>query len=1327
VTVYFLVSRVKEPQKLFGPAFKPRDSIWHTFVEFCEFFRDKPAMPRGYDLSRDKKVLRFPSEALLIDIPATRSGTTPSTRKNYFRWEKGFADRLRLLSVPFLPTDQGGFEGLTARDRQRLGFKENDARFSERSIEYWWAEEEGFDIQQRLPTKCIDDLEQLFGKEIQFDFRGKVAVGYKHTRWTWLGILPSDLKEYPETPEAAAEKPDRGFTTPRGSIPVANGKRVRTERLSARRLPLLVPTDGASSAAKLFGGFERRPEGFENSCQQAVSSILEIPEDEQTKRHDTIRSPRCIDDLDAGDELWPLQLADHQYDLFYRKAAFPVPEGEPPLHVGSAATVYLRYLAEHAGTAGMLAEELAVDNRLKKRLAGKPNYLVIASNLDEAFLQKVLRERFGEELSGFTGTVLLLGRQGILDAVHSHYGIHREVIGHPLDLRPLENPSWTLPSGSERDGNPGMLLQAKYGLVSFDPAIRYEALQRLRAWLDDESAPVSVLLVTGAGGAGKTRLVSEFLRANARDWKTGAIRERVSTEELSTLASTSEPRLCAIDYCETRVDDLRFLLQQAIGGSNPQMPPLKILVTSRSVGDWWSDLDQDATLGPFIRRWEPIRLDAVGLDDVARQRLFEQATSDFSDFLSLAKPDSGISPNLDQAHFENPLFVLMAALLFVYSGGEPKGTDLPTSKEVLLDAILDHERRYWSKAIRGLDADFRTRKTVEKHLESVFTAIALLRGTQSEEQSVQLIDWVAPECRAEWQGLPQVMTELAHRLYPGAESITQQNELSIASLQPDMLAGQLIADNATQKMLDNLLARGVEPERLLRSLNRAAADSPRVSALLGEFLEKKLPDVAFPATKVAVESGEPISSLLAEALRQNRNLAFADMLVVFCRQEYVALREVTLVATELVLADALSHGQPEDEDRISEVAMLYDTLGVRLRGVNRFDEALDAAQRSVGLYNQLVAQGLADYCPSLGGALSNLGLVLMDLERYIEARLVLIEATDLLLKAASEHPEFYRSDVSVALDNLANCMACLGDPEEALAAGRLAVGVAREPSAQSADASNGVLAMALSHLSLTMQDQGLREDALDTVNEAIGLYRTLTAHNPSAHRPDLARCLSNVGSQLHGLGRFDEALDAAREARDLYQELAEQRPGDFLPKLVRSQNDVVSFLITSGLWEECLCAAERAIDLGRRLAKRHLGDSGFELARSFHDYAYLLNKFGRYEEGLVAVREAIDCYRELAAGHQDVFNSNLATSLHLEAGLLWGLGRSDEAFDSLADAIRNVGLATTGCPERFLEAKRMLDWYFELASELERGPDSELLEPVFDVMERHGWKYWPLK
>lgn len=1039
---------------------------------------------------------------------------------------------------------------------------------------------------------------------------GDVIIAYRRgSRSRWIGIR--DEERIAAVAEFPAKDTPEWHERCLGLFPAIPATKARARRTAdivpfprVRALPCLERVSDASN--KLFRGFGRNPEGFEAFCQELLRNSLEIPHGEREQRSTASQAPQFIADLPEEDALFPTRSDGETYDQDYRLAAFGADAAWPP---GRIVAVHLRFISEDDDPAGEVRAELDADDRLAARLGERPAYVVITTNLDEDFLLGVLTDGTSNPLREYEGRVVLFGRRGITDVVHSHYGMHRQAIGHPLDGRVLANPFMRLPAGTRLADNPGTLLQAKFGLVRFDRAISQEARIRLRAWLA-EDVSMGVLLVTGPGGAGKTRLVSEFLRENAREWKTGVIHDHAAPNDMAALAQRREPVLCVLDYGETAPEKLALLVKEMLLAERRPGYPLKLLVAARSAGGWWRRLQDDAYAGSVVRSWEPVNLSSSWLDAEARHRLYVRAIADYARLLAVASPDPRQMPTFDSPDVARPLYVLMAALLTVYeSRGDASGTGA-FGHGGLLEAILTHEQRYWDQAIVRCAFEPSIADVLRGCIEPVVVALALLGGTHSEASTTALIDCVTPKCRRARDDLPRLLAGILWRLYPGHG--TQDTDRAIAPLQPDLLADYLIDTRADKGLLDTLSASATfgDGDTLLRTLNRGAMDCPNTVVLLEHHIEHWIARDPATLLRIARETGRPITSLLATVLAKTGDVDLAAFVMDRCPSQELELLEVAAVATNMVLQRRKEQWPNPTEPQRDEIAGLANKLSIRLGRVGRGEEALSAAEGAVAIRRALASVSPDTYRPGLATALHTLGKRRADLGQDDDALAAAKEAVAIRRELAKIDPERCLPELATELGGLGAVLYKLQRHDESYLVVAEGLEVRRRLAERDGTTYRPKLASALSNTGALLTHLGRYKEALEKTEEARRIWEDLSAENPDPFERKVGIALNNLGRILAFLGRLDEARRRTHQALSVLQELAEEHPFAFTPDLGTARGTLGSILIQQERFAEAKDVLQQAIKTLLPFYRRHPSTFATRIESPLQDYSRTLEKLG---------------------------------------------------------------------------------------------------------------------
>jgi hypothetical protein len=119
-------------------------------------------------------------------------------------------------------------------------------------------------------------------------------------------------------------------------------------------------------------------------------------------------------------------------------------------------------------------------------------------------------------------------------------------------------------------------------------------LATLHEWL--VSPPrTGIRLVTGEGGAGKTRLALQLGReaADRYGWRYYWVPAGHEAAAAAAARQGDAPVLLILDYAETRAALPDFLA--AVTGNSPGPgPDMRVLLLARSAGEWWQQLSDSA-------------------------------------------------------------------------------------------------------------------------------------------------------------------------------------------------------------------------------------------------------------------------------------------------------------------------------------------------------------------------------------------------------------------------------------------------------------------------------------------------------------------------------------------------------------------------------------------------------------------------------------------------------------------------------------------------------------------------------------------------------------
>jgi hypothetical protein len=867
------------------------------------------------------------------------------------------------------------------------------------------------------------------------------------------------------------------------------------------------------------------------------------------------------------------------------------------------------------------------------------------------------------------------------------------------------------------------LLRPEHGLVPF--LGRQDLLDQVTGWCQGPPGR-PLLLVTGGGGAGKTRLGREAcVQMLVAGWDAGLADEQ--RREGAVNSRLQRPTLLVVDDA-----DLRTGLIAALVGYlrwDDAAPEIRLLLLARAAGAWWERLVRQQELDGA---YTVLDLDRYPVPPADRVEHFRSASTAFAAYGDPEAQSADVPPpaQLEDPAYREPLLIHIAALLRTVDRsailppgpGKERAAEndntavqlgLPV-RQALLQALCERERTRWYQLGRESHLLFNP----DLPLIDQVVALATLTAAADQPCATSLLAALPNQAEVARIGA-EALVVWAHRLYSGSGYWNP--------LRPDLLAEQHLADTAQLARLAATAARLAtgqhwEPgllTQLLAELTRGAPNQPALRAALDGLLAFALPriidlavtaghaelaDLASLALQLAPQPD--LAAQLAEQMPEH-SVQLAALTATLASQQVTRYREGA-VGTGMRAAYATHR-----------LAASLDRLSVRLRTMGLPEDALAAIEEAVGIYRELAAAYPLVFRPDLALSLINLSNALDDFGRLEDSLAAIEESVGIYRGLAAARPRWYaalrrrsqrtlRAYLAMSLNNLGNQLGDLGRREEALAASEEAVGIYRGLATARPNAFRPDLAMSLGNLSNGLGAMGRREESLAAIEEAADIHRKLAVGRPDAFQPDLAGSQENLAIRLGAMGRREDALAASEEAVGIYRELAAARPDAFRRDMARSLHNQSSRLAEVGRREEALAASEEAVGTYRELAAARPGAFRHALSASLNSLAIRLGAMGRREDALAASEEAVGIYRELAAAHPDAFRHALAGSLDTVAAQLDGLGRREDALAAIREAADIYRELAARWPDAYHQE---LEESLQVAGRLEHGVDLSSASP----------------
>jgi tetratricopeptide (TPR) repeat protein len=659
-------------------------------------------------------------------------------------------------------------------------------------------------------------------------------------------------------------------------------------------------------------------------------------------------------------------------------------------------------------------------------------------------------------------------------------------------------------SSLPRNASPGKLLTAAYEIIPFDEAGRTEEITFLKAWCEGND-PKSVVLLTGEGGSGKTRLMIEWCRRlRHRGWHAGFLLPLTedAPRDLSPLLNGVSSRLIVVDYAETRLQEVGSILERMGQARDKKDPKVRLVLLARRSGDWWNNLPEGRrAVQDLLLDSEPPRsiTPLIPKDPERREEAFHLAMLGFAQELDIAPPETPHIPDLASKDFDRVLYLHMAA----------HATALGQRIETAADALsrtLEHEQLFWRQQVADLKLDGTQRPLILKALKLSVATVTLTYGVEGYQQALSLLNRALKDLPLPAHYLDSLI-DLLRNVYGRSGAAG----LSIDPLQPDLLGEELVAQTLTR-----------EPDLIGRVLEQCSAREARYTLVVLSRLVRRF------------HQAEEWIRVFAQELKGKGTQEIWRTLQQLCDdddyQKSVPLREIALIATEENLRLLRERSDQVSEANQAEHARLLNNLGSRLSDLGRREDALQATEQAVEIRRRLALERPDVFRPDLASSLNNLGAMYSDLGRREDALQTTEQAVEIRRRLALERSDAFRHDLANSLNNLGAMYSALGRREDALQATEQAVEIYRQLAIERPDAFRHDLANSLNNLGTMYSALGRREDALQATEQAVEIYRQLAIERPDAFRHDLAMGLNNLGNRYSELGRREDALQATEEA-----------------------------------------------------------------------------------------------------------------------------------------------------------------------------------------------------
>ncbi len=777
------------------------------------------------------------------------------------------------------------------------------------------------------------------------------------------------------------------------------------------------------------------------------------------------------------------------------------------------------------------------------------------------------------------------------------------------------------------DGEPDLfrLLRWDYGLVETLYG-RDEDLSAILDWADRGGNAATVRLVTGEGGAGKTRLAAEAAsKLRDQGWTAGFL-----PRHDSVLFEVAEGGLFLIlDYPEEQMERARALFAKLAELKSTPYPIRLLLLSRRPFVEWEHE---GAILDGRFGRHAVAAPGALSLDD--GEALIVEAAQHFAKKIGRAEPDLTPARSwLEQSPLHAlPLFAMAAAVHAVLAPQDAFGLG---GSQLMRDlAKREHRRVRAASRALGLGDEGLTRLLALGVLADGLSQKAVKTLTEAGA-----VDGDARDVVGALAGTPWWCNGRLVRLQPDRPAAAF---MDLVLFPPSFASGR-----------DEL------PDWLFMALEERADT-------FGERLGRIFYDLA--SLDRTNPGAHPLDAALINMLE--RDPARTETFAPVAHQEsfHWAASFAISVATALV-------------NRVENPVLrapLLNNLANFHSNLAHHEEALSCAEQAVGLYRELACATPNTFAHGLATSLANLANRLLVFHRYEEAQQRAKEAVAVHRKLVRLSSTYCISYLAQSLNIQAICLWELGRYPQALRLGEEANRLYRE--LEGSKKRVGILselASSYNTLANITSSMSRDRDSLAKAMEATKIFRMLASDYPENFNPRLAICLTNLAIRLAKLCQWEEAVERAEEAVAICSVLMEARPEAFAGDHALCLNNLAGIALDFGNPEAALQPVGQATDIYRKLFEARRGAHSLDLAKSLHNWAYALWQLRRCEETRERAEEAARILAPIIAARPATFAPWMGkvAQMYLQASEATGLKPDLALLEPFAERFQGMGAA----------------------------------------------------
>jgi len=815
------------------------------------------------------------------------------------------------------------------------------------------------------------------------------------------------------------------------------------------------------------------------------------------------------------------------------------------------------------------------------------------------------------------------------------------------------------------------------------------------AWGKDrkpETTKVKIMLISGPGGAGKSRLAAEVVSTliEKENWS-GGFPLRFRQGDSPTFDGSRKGVAIIIDYPEEDKDRVKQILSAAYNNAD-YIKPIRLILTSREDSKAWREMLEENDLPRFeetslAEKKNPKDLESLpkaNLEGDEALALAQDVATKYAERLGYPEQTfSGIEAWLNRkASHCLPLNILAAS---VHAVLDPQTAFKLDGNEVLI-ALAKHERkrvRFYS------NREFKDKYILEKLLAlSLFTNPGLTRSTVQALGDIDICNGKNGE--ALWESVKNTPYWIKKSIIEGKE----KQEAHLERLEPDIVASAFLflamLEETPSPNLPTWLVPVVKQakECFAHILGRIAYDV----SIFDESLSGKIEQAAIEMVERSPETTTHLKTLVYQRV----STFCAELALVLCKK--------------LIYSENEAHS----------LSVIFNNQADLLFRLGRFEEALYAATKAVLHIEELAKKCPQNYLYNLAIALHTKANMLSKVGRNDEALITIERSIKIFLNTTDEKKNVFYLELSSVFHSFSTLLSKVGRNSDSLLAINKSISIREQLIKLNTNKFQFELAESLNFQSTILSDLGRDLDALAAIEKAIELYSQLAHEGPDTFLSSLASSLNNQANILSYLGKQEEALMAIEDAVAIRRHLGNARPNAFLTQLGISLCTRASIL--SKMWglDDALVSVKEAVSIFNEFSELFPEVFLHELASSLFLQMTILSNLGQKEEALASVENAVDIRRQITKTSDKKSQLNLAHAMYGQSNRLFELNRHEEALVVMEEALPICRrLATENTEAYLLNQATFLDKMSSILSALEKHEEEILVaEEIIGIFRR---------